>query len=79
MPKVIAVVLVAEMKANADVVFVLAWHSIVCPAGTAVASIIVQAVTRVPVNMIVPLLSLPEMLFVVPHEERVGLVPEVTI
>lgn len=77
-PNVTAVVLVADMSAKAASVLVDASHSTVCPVGTGVAKVIVQVFTSVPVKMIVPLLSLPEMLFVLPHEESTGLLPEVT-
>lgn len=39
-------------------------------AGVGLAKVRVHAVTRVPVSMIVPLLSFPLRLFVVPHDER---------
>lgn len=39
-------------------------------AGTGLANVSVHAVTRVPVNMIVPPSSVPLRLFVVPHDER---------
>lgn len=53
-------------------------HPSVCPVGTGVAKVIVHVVTRVPVNMMLPAISLPEMLFVEPQEDTTGFTPLVT-
>lgn len=78
MPKVTAVVEVADISLNPVSELSEDVQPSVWPAGTGVTKVRVQVLTTVPVNMMLPWESLPELLLVVPQEDTVGFRPEVT-
>lgn len=69
-PKVTAVLEVAVTAGGIVKLLLEIWHDTFWFAGTGFANVRVHAVTSVPVNMIVPLTSLPSRLLVVPQDER---------
>lgn len=78
-PKVIDEVVVALISTVIAVVLSPGTHCKVVLGGTAIGKLMVQDVTRVPVNTTLPCVWLPDTTCVEPQDEAVGSVPEVTI